>query len=720
MTDAVLFYKGKMVGSSIGSDLQVTTMPTAASTNVGQIVQYVGATSGGYTNGYFYKCVNNSGTYSWEQVDVQPEGSSEQIQYSTVPTASASNVGQIIQYTGTTDQNYTNGYFYKCVNDGGVYSWALEKTQPGEAQVNTDWNSTSGVSELLNKPTLGTAAAKDSTNAVTQDSTDLIESGAVYTALADKANTADLGTAAAKDSTNAVTANSTDLVESGAVKSAIDAAVSSAYRAAGDKTVSQLTSALLIADNKGCVYNITDSGETTADFVGGAGKPINIGDNVAVVDVGTAGSPSYKFDLMAGFVDLTNYKTTFVGTLQQWNNLTASEKEQYVVVNITDDDYPDLGILAEAFSTSEDYVIGDYVTYLGEFYRFIHNHSAGSWVASDATSVTVGDELKRLSGSDKSITAPYETSPATAAHENGTYIYYDGAVYLVTATISVGDTLSDTGAGKNIEEAVLPEGTEVFYDDGQNPVTIDLAGKANKVSPCTNGHLAGLNSNGDLTDSGVASADVVTKVSGGTTNNLVKLDSNGKIADAGILATDVVTKVTGGTTDDLVKLDSNGKIADAGKKVSDLAEKDDISSLIETGATASQAISSGTYFYLNGALVRAKTAIASGATFTENTNYESVTVGGELVTLNTNLSGIKYSAPFTVSLDLSTAGDQSVDFASLVPSTPSGYTRVGFIGDCVTYRAYIKGFGSTVLYYTVVTTSATATNVILRAVYFKS
>lgn len=35
--------------------------------------------------------------------------------------------------------------------------------------------------DLSNKPTLGTAAAKDSTNAVTSDSTDLVESGAVYT-----------------------------------------------------------------------------------------------------------------------------------------------------------------------------------------------------------------------------------------------------------------------------------------------------------------------------------------------------------------------------------------------------------------------------------------------------------------------------------------------------------------------------------------------------------
>lgn len=40
--------------------------------------------------------------------------------------------------------------------------------------------------------------------------------------LADKVDSSDLGTAAAKDSTNAVTQNSTDLVESGAVYSAVD------------------------------------------------------------------------------------------------------------------------------------------------------------------------------------------------------------------------------------------------------------------------------------------------------------------------------------------------------------------------------------------------------------------------------------------------------------------------------------------------------------------
>ena len=53
------------------------------------------------------------------------------MQYSTIPTASSSNVGSIIQYIGTTDTNYTNGYFYVCVEDDGVYSWENINVQPG-------------------------------------------------------------------------------------------------------------------------------------------------------------------------------------------------------------------------------------------------------------------------------------------------------------------------------------------------------------------------------------------------------------------------------------------------------------------------------------------------------------------------------------------------------------------------------------------------------------
>ena len=45
------------------------------------------------------------------------------IQYSTVPTVSASLVGKIIQFTGTTEASYTNGHFYRCVENSNIYSW---------------------------------------------------------------------------------------------------------------------------------------------------------------------------------------------------------------------------------------------------------------------------------------------------------------------------------------------------------------------------------------------------------------------------------------------------------------------------------------------------------------------------------------------------------------------------------------------------------------------
>ena len=49
-----------------GAVSQVTVLPTASSASFGKIYQYIGATNANYTNGYFYKCVENSGVYSWQ------------------------------------------------------------------------------------------------------------------------------------------------------------------------------------------------------------------------------------------------------------------------------------------------------------------------------------------------------------------------------------------------------------------------------------------------------------------------------------------------------------------------------------------------------------------------------------------------------------------------------------------------------------------------------
>ena len=80
------------------------------------------------------------------------------------------------------------------------------------------------------------------------------------------------------------------------------------YKPAGSIVFASLPA--LSADVLGNVYNITDSFTTTADFVEGAGDSYPAGTNVAIVDVGTGGSHSYKYDVLSGVVDLSAYRTS--------------------------------------------------------------------------------------------------------------------------------------------------------------------------------------------------------------------------------------------------------------------------------------------------------------------------------------------------------------------------------------------------------------------------
>lgn len=93
-------------------------------------------------------------------------------------------------------------------------------------------------------------------------------------------------------------------------KSEVDGKLSSAYKAQGSKTAAQLTASLLNSENEGYVYNISDALEITTSnsnlFVEGVKSSYPAGTNVVVVKVGGA----YKFDVIAGFVDLTAYAKT--------------------------------------------------------------------------------------------------------------------------------------------------------------------------------------------------------------------------------------------------------------------------------------------------------------------------------------------------------------------------------------------------------------------------
>ena len=69
---------------------------------------------------YYVVCGNTSSGASVIGID----GKQDKMQFDVMPVAGQGNVGKIFQYVGTTDANYTNGYFYKCVQTGSVPSSA--------------------------------------------------------------------------------------------------------------------------------------------------------------------------------------------------------------------------------------------------------------------------------------------------------------------------------------------------------------------------------------------------------------------------------------------------------------------------------------------------------------------------------------------------------------------------------------------------------------------
>ena len=87
------------------------------------------------------------------------------------------------------------------------------------------------------------------------------------------------------------------------VDAAIDAKIGSTYKAKGSVAFASLPAAS--SSTEGFVYNITDSFTTTADFVEGAGNTYPAGTNVVIIN--TTGS-TYKYDVLAGFVDLSAYQ----------------------------------------------------------------------------------------------------------------------------------------------------------------------------------------------------------------------------------------------------------------------------------------------------------------------------------------------------------------------------------------------------------------------------
>lgn len=87
------------------------------------------------------------------------------------------------------------------------------------------------------------------------------------------------------------------------VAATVNSKIASVYKPGG--TIATLSADLLVADNEGKVYNLSAEFTTDENFVDTTGKTYPAGTNVGIINT----DDGYKFDVMAGFVDLSAYET---------------------------------------------------------------------------------------------------------------------------------------------------------------------------------------------------------------------------------------------------------------------------------------------------------------------------------------------------------------------------------------------------------------------------
>ena len=288
--------------------MQFSTMPSAQD-NLGKIVQYTGATTATYQNACFYKAVYDSehDTYVWNIVRFSAD-------------ISVDNVLSDVSENPVQNKVITNKFNeYETAFTGTEEEWnalTLEEQNVYDTIKITNDGYVLNLGIYLEKKTTMPVASEDVANKIylyIGTTTQNYKKGVVYQCVSDGQTPAtyswvaliDFGTAAIKNSTDRVSPNNTDLVESQSVYSAINTALSSIYTPRGDITCAELTSSLLISDNIGNVYETSDSGTTTALFLQGAGHPIAVGTNVGIIN---AGQGRILFNLMANAFDLTSYQ----------------------------------------------------------------------------------------------------------------------------------------------------------------------------------------------------------------------------------------------------------------------------------------------------------------------------------------------------------------------------------------------------------------------------
>lgn len=232
----------------------------------------------------------------------------------------------------------------------------------------------------------------------------------------------------------------------------IATAISSTYKPAGSIMFSFLPA--LGADQEGKVYNIIDAFTTTEDFVEGADNKYPAGTNVVCIDTDDAGT--YKWDVLAGFVDLSGYETTSSVDTKLANKVDKVEGSSLVQDTLI----AKLQGLAEIKGVSDELEIDPDDKILG-VKAIAQEKITGlpAALAEKIKSITVG--TTPLQVSNGAVTIPIATAEAlgvvkSTTSENGVSITGDGTMIVNNI---------------NIEKITQTLGTELILNGGDATVS---------------------------------------------------------------------------------------------------------------------------------------------------------------------------------------------------------------------------------------------------------
>lgn len=232
----------------------------------------------------------------------------------------------------------------------------------------------------------------------------------------------------------------------------IATAISSTYKPAGSIMFSFLPT--LGADQEGKVYNIIDAFTTTEDFVEGADNKYPAGTNVVCIDTDDAGT--YKWDVLAGFVDLSGYETTSSVDTKLANKVDKVEGSSLVQDTLI----AKLQGLAEIKGVSDELEIDPDDKILG-VKAIAQEKITGlpAALAEKIKSITVGTTPLQISNG--AVTIPIATAEAlgvvkSTTSENGVSITGDGTMIVNNI---------------NIEKITQTPGTELILNGGDATVS---------------------------------------------------------------------------------------------------------------------------------------------------------------------------------------------------------------------------------------------------------